>query len=357
MSNILFVGSLQKGYFIEETHDVKYTGESLTITEQMNEILSAEVYSSVVIDVSQFSQLHSDLVSEIMKIRAAKNCQIIIMAVGFSKKSLLIQNLIENGFEYFIFSPILSHQKKEFLHAIDGIPTAFDCDELPKLHSTDSNNMPAPKKKKSTTIAVVGAGTRIGTTTQAIQMIKYLLLNGFTAAYIEMNDNHYVERLKELYTVSESVDELGKVTYQSVDMFYKKEKIADILKLEYDYLIYDFGAFNDTTFNLINFLEKDISIIVGGVKPNEIDQITDLISKTIVNDVFYIFSFSHQSEHPDVLELMEEKAKRTSFAIYSPDPFLYSAESNSIYEKIITLDNIPTGKPNTKWYKKLFKRG
>lgn len=357
MNNVLFVGSLQKGYFIEETHDVKYTGESLTITEQMNEILSAEAYSLIVIDVSQFSQLHSELVSEIIKIRMTKNCKIIIMAVGFSEKSLLIQSLRENGFEFFIFSPILSHQKREFINAVDGIPTTFDSDELPDLNTADSDGIPAPKKKKSTTIAVVGAGSRIGTTTQAIQMIKYLLLNGFTAAYIEMNNNNYVERLKRLYSVSEGEEEIGKVTYQSVDMFYKKEKIADILKLEYDYLIYDFGAFSDKTFNLINFLEKDISVVVGGVKPNEIDCITDLISKTIVNDVFYIFSFSHKAEHPDVLDLMEEKAQRTSFAIYSPDPFLYSTESNPIYEKIIALNNIPTKKMKKTRHIKFFKRG
>lgn len=353
MNKVLFVGSLQKGYFIEETHDVKYTGEHLTITEQINEILSAEIYSCIVIDVSQFSQLHSELVSEIIKIRTAKNCQIIIMAVGFSSKSLLIKSLRENGFEFFIFSPILSHQKREFNDAVAGISTAFNDEEFIE-QTVDSNSTPAPEKRKSNTIAVVGAGSRIGTTTQAIQMVKYLLLNGFTAAYIEMNNNHYVERLKRLYSVSEGEEEIGRVTYQSVDMFYKKEKIADILKLEYDYLIYDFGAFTDKTFNLINFLEKDISVIVGGVKPNEIDNITDLISKTLINDVFYIFSFSHTSEHPDVLDLMEEKAQRTSFAIYSPDPFLYSADSNTIYEKIITLKS-PAGKPQ-KRHKKFFKK-
>lgn len=336
VDNVLFVGSLQKGYFIEETHDVKYTGEHLTITEQMSEILSAEKYSCIVIDISQFSQLHSELVSEIIKIRTAKNCRIVIMAIGFSSKSLLIKQLRENGFEYYIFSPILSHQKKEFADAFAGVPTVFNDDELNE-YAPGINSAPAPEKKKIITIAVVGAGSRIGTTTQAIQMVKYLLLNGFTAAYIEMNNNHYVERLKRLYSVSEGEEEIGKVTYQSVDMFYKKEKIADILKLEYDYLIYDFGAFEDKAFNLINFLEKDISVIVGGVKPNEIDNITDLISKTLINDVFYIFSFSHISEHPDVLDLMDDKAQKTSFAIYSPDPFLYSADCNVIYEKIIPL--------------------
>ena len=43
------------------------------------------------------------------------------------------------------------------------------------------------------------------------------------------------------------------------------------------------------------------------------------------NDVNYIFSFSPESEHEDVLALMEEKSECTYFATFTPDLFFIPA--------------------------------
>lgn len=67
--------------------------------------------------------------------------------------------------------------------------------------------------------------------------------------------------LKEFHDEDVTFDEqLGKITYQNVDMFYKKDKISDILKLGYDYYIYDFGTYRPDDFVLISFLEKNHKI-------------------------------------------------------------------------------------------------
>lgn len=353
---ILFVGSIEQGFFVEDfDEDVEYTGSSSSLADMQNDILTSKAYRYIVIDISNFIEHYTMQVQEILKIKNCTNAEIIIMAVGYNYNSVIIQKLREAGIQYFITSSILAHQKKEMQQAMDGIQTDIEITGE-ELEEKILDAAPAPLQNGRTIIAIVGACKRIGTTTQAIQIIKYLSLLGLKAAYVEMNGNRYVERLKELYGIEMSDEEQqqGKVTYQGVDMFYKQEKIAAILKLDYDYYIYDFGAFTDTNFNLINFLEKDISIIVGGAKPNEMDSISALISKTIINDVFYIFSFSHSSEHEDILELMEEKAERTAFAIYSPDPFLYSAESNPVYEKMISPSPTVT-LPKKKTHRKIFR--
>ena len=157
-------------------------------------------------------------------------------------------------------------------------------------------------------------------------MVKHLNIQNKKACYIEMNSNGYLALLKEFHDEDVTFDEqLGKITYQNVDMFYNKDKISDILKLGYDYYIYDFGTYRPDDFVLISFLEKNIKFVVCGTKPNELMYMQQALQVFYDNDVNYIFSFSPESEHEDVLALMEEKSECTYFATFTPDLFFIPA--------------------------------
>ena len=129
----------------------------------------------------------------------------------------------------------------------------------------------------------------------------------------------------------------GLTTYQSVDMYYKAERLKEIQDKDYEYIVYDYGVYNEHDFNKVSFLEKDIQIFVVGSKPDEFGRTYDLIKSNFYNDVFYIFNFTAETEKKDIKELMEDKADKTFFADESKDPFTFG--NSGIYKEMIPIEN------------------
>ena len=182
-------------------------------------------------------------------------------------ESELITQLISIAkIQYFITAPTIMEQRRTLLSIFSEqytIPSLENLDvniDISKLLK-DRDDLPFH------TIAVAGVCPRIGTTTQAFQIIKYLNYNGYTACYIEANQNLFLDDLAYAYADVEIDESAGKICYQNTDMFYKKERITDILKMGYDFYIYDFGCYNSKGFNSVAFLEKDKSIIICGSSP------------------------------------------------------------------------------------------
>lgn len=62
-------------------------------------------------------------------------------------------------------------------------------------------------------------------------------------------------------------------------------------------------------------------------------------SPILQNSTYYIFSFVHENDFQEIRGLMEDKADMTFFAKYTPDPFVYTSDSNDLYDKIIGATN------------------
>lgn len=191
-------------------------------------------------------------------------------------------------------------------------------------------------KKESQTIAVAGCQSRIGTTTQAIQIVKYLSLMGYSACYIEVNQTGYVDRVLQSYKNIKEDKKNKRIVCDNVDMF-RQQNIAIVNKMDYEYLVKDYGAVNESTFEKISYLEQDFRIICGGIKPNEFDKVYDVLIDDIYTASGYIFSFVPNANREATLEFMEEKANCTFFADYVPDAFTYSATANIIYRSLLKL--------------------
>ena len=227
--------------------------------------------------------------------------------------------------------------KNELTDALDGktnIEAVFE--QLPTEDQRDRKKTEIESSfAASRTIAVAGSQHRIGTTTQALQIVKHLILEGHTVCYIQLNSSDYVQKVGEFYTDAILNEETGLVTYQNLEMYYKQERIADILAKNYDYYIYDFGCISDKEFTLVQFLEKDIRIAVCGSKANELPYIQSVLELMNISTAEYIFSFTGEVDRKDILELMEDKQKHTFFSGYIPDPFSYNPSSKEIYSAII----------------------
>ncbi len=343
---ILFAGEQDKGWFIPETvqkydEGCQYSGFVSSLEELSKMILQNNSFSTVILHLPTLYIMDYENIGKFCKnLMIAANIKIICMAEGYNINSKVIQAAISSGVRFFMLGTNPSMLKKELCNALEG---KTNIDEIFAQLPTDEQR----EKKKdeiegsfqnSVTVAVVGSMHRIGTTTQALQIVKHLILDGCKACYIQLNNSNYIQRIGEFYTDASVNEEMGRTNYQNLEMYCKQEKIADILAKNYNYYVYDFGCISDESFSPVQFLEKDIKIAVCGSKPDELPYIQSVLELLENVTTEYVFSFTSETDRKDILELMEDKQKHTHFAGYIPDPFSYAPCSKPIFSKIIKPD-------------------
>lgn len=344
---ILFAGEKEHGYFVPEIADkfkesVEFTGFIGNLDELTKKVLDGH-YSTLIIDIRSIVLLDYKNIGTFCKNISIANSKIriVVMAEGYNINSKIIQAAIAAGVRFFMLAANPAKIKAELTDALNGktnIEEVF-ADIPSESHRDNEKQNIKENYKTSKTIAVCGSMPRIGTTTQALQIVKYLVLQGFKACYIQMENSGFVETISQFYSEVSTDSELGKVSYQNIDMFWRKEKIADILNCKYDYYVYDFGCMPDNeNFSLVQFLEKDIKIIVCGSKCNELPAFQSVLDTISDKDINFIFSFTAKADQKDILELMEDRKKNTYFADYVPDQFSYSPSGNEMFSAILKPD-------------------
>lgn len=343
---IIFVGTKERGFFCEDVASklgttCEYVEANIHIENQIKDIMNfKENCEYLVIDIEQYADDANIIIDWIIKIKNAVNTKVVIYAVSYSPQSELVSGLYEKGIKNYIFSSYLSDKKEDLELCINGYYENFGYEDKRGITFSMEEEQSAEDENKKTltkTIGVAGSVRRMGTTTQALQIVKYLLFKGYKAAYFEMNNHRYVKAVSEAYEAAEKDDVDGVVKYQSVDMYYKADKLKEIQDKGYEYIVYDYGVYSEHDFNKVSFLEKDIQIFVVGSKPDEFDRTYDVIKNNFYNEVFYIFNFISDTEKKDLMDLMDEKSDFTFFADDAKDPFTYC--NSGIYEKIIPVEN------------------
>ena len=138
------------------------------------------------------------------------------------------------------------------------------------------------------------------------------------------------------------------IRYSGIDL-YTSDHLNEVKNLPYDFLVYDYGIYGSADFETISFLEKDICIFVGGIKPNEIDFLQQILQQPYYKTAYFALNFVPYSDRADVLDMMCDQADKTIFPPYTPDPFVYSS-TNVCFESIFQLKN-----KNSKTRNPLFK--
>lgn len=190
------------------------------------------------------------------------------------------------------------------------------------------------RKKMIKTIGIAGSLCRMGTTTQAIQIVKYLKLMGYQAGYIEMNRNEYIKVLTNLYCEAKKIN--NHVSYEDIEL-YEQEKLSAAYGQDYDYLVKDYGSITSETFESVSFMEQNIKIIVCGAKPNEILSVERVLENPLFHDAGCIFSFVPKEDRAAIRGMMEERGQNTFFADYVPDPYVYLSNANTMCKALLGL--------------------
>lgn len=180
------------------------------------------------------------------------------------------------------------------------------------------------KVKQTVSIGVVSAEKHMGATSVAFNLTLFLKsLNNTTACYIEYNDHNTLETLK---TKSNSIyyQDIGKIDYQGIDMFLKPQSVADIQKFDYEFYVYDFGAFNELSQEQKDiFLSRDLKLLVSGFKPwEENNLINTLIEVGDDNNLYILLNLVDENIKNTVKDNLGDYKNRAYFLELMYDPFV-----------------------------------
>lgn len=352
---MIFVGSKEKGYFAEEISEkidsaFFYVDSHAHISAQVNMILEHGKQDYTIFDIEQYIDEADVIADYVTKICNANNSKPIILASGYLRESAIIVELAKNEVKYFILASVLSDMKDQLLKCINGFYDANGIEFVDEMKK-DAEAAEERQKIDYKTIAVAGASKRVGTTTVAVQLIRFIQLMGKKACYIQMNSSDYIKSMKEWFVIEED-EEIGNVIYENVDHYYKLNNIREIMSKGYDYYIYDYGAYFDTDFNKVSFLERDVQIFVAGTDPSEMSDTVKIIRSSFYDSANYIYNFTPDADQKEVLDMMEEKSAHTYFMTYIPDKYVYVP--NNCYSSILAIMN--NSVPEERERKGFFKR-
>jgi hypothetical protein len=234
-----------------------------------------------------------------------------------------------------------------------------DLEEPEKAEKSDIITKPKPQTHKKVQkpqqrsgsrtlkIAVIGAMRRIGTTTVALQLVKYLNdQEEHAAAYLQYNNSDFITDLKEICCADVDTGKPDKITFANTDIFSDPRKVNGIISSGYQYIVYDYGDIKSISQS--SAFEKDIIIIVGGAEPDEIRAMTAAMEVFNQKNVFYFFNFTPLSDREELLDMMEGYRNKTFFLDYIPDKFCYNPDLGGAFARMMESDyeveDLTTGK-------------
>ncbi|MCL1830514.1 MAG: hypothetical protein FWG21_03695 [Oscillospiraceae bacterium] len=326
-------------------------------TREIYQTLGSGVYTLLIIDIMGFNKNVSAALEIIERLGKSSTLELIVISQAFDKTSPTCLNIISFGIseDHLLTGndTLLKKQLQDLLPSkVDATQEQYeednqsqpleDIEEEPLLPHPIARTVIPPstvtiteaKKnlihkppvlaQSATMISFAGAGRRIGVTTQAMQTVLYLKNQDRKVALIEYHDRAalgmYLQIISDKHLTLFDDDHFR---LYGTDIYLNPNNILKI-KSQYDYLVIDYGAFveiKDTS----SYLDKDIVVAVGGVKPFESNQLSEAFSADD-GSIKYIFSFVPHAAKSEVIELMDESGNNTYFASYSPDYFNYCGD-------------------------------
>lgn len=292
------------------------------------------------------STSENEIVSAIELIRRMYNVRIIIIAEGYREGNVLLGKIFNLGIYNIITAKndVMFQDEIEKVFSNEGMTFGNAMkykinDSMLVINKTTKVVKENIRRAKQTvTIGIAGTERHIGATTVAINIVKYLSeLTNVSACYIENNNHNSIYSLVEdesLQTIYNEV--LRKISYNGIDLYEKPKNLAEILKFEYEFYVFDFGNFEEMTEEeKSSFMTRDLKIIVSGNKAWEINKLieTFMIIGEDVNS-HLIFNFVRNEDKETFRQSLGNFWKdRSSFSEFVPEPFIVG--NKGFYETIL----------------------
>ncbi|MCU7378911.1 hypothetical protein OBO34_11145 [Clostridiales Family XIII bacterium ASD5510] len=375
--NIQYIGKNEYGAFAFEkgaqqlgrTFSIRTCEQGACFLEDLTEELIRKPASWYIFDLSSLLDEAAILVGEVEKIRCATNAKVLIFAPGADTEGNVLVSFRAMGMDNIITEatnlgelqqqftdylqdkmPGLSPEQQEAL--VSDREKCYEelLAENPHLEQLEEPEEPRQNRivkrrfGEVVKIAVVGAMEHIGTTTTALQLTKFLnLQEERSAAYLEHNHTNYVASCKRFYRCEKEEPTLGCMELLHMELYHDPRKIPEILQQGHRFFVFDYGSI-ETVKDHASLFEKDLILLVGGAKPNEIEPMTDAMRSIYEQkNVFYIFNYLFtESARQGVLDLQKGNEKKTFFLAPASDPFQYNPEHDAMFFAIMNADHEKT---------------
>jgi len=177
--------------------------------------------------------------------------------------------------------------------------------------------------KKTITIAVAGAQSRIGVTHFAFRLCCYYRDINYKCLYIERNANGCVRAIKNRYYGGMAAKGIYMLNGIALQAYSRRESIPT----DYRVVVMDFGILAED--NIAEFLVADIKLLLLGAKDWELDCSERVLKLTAgKKDIVYLFSFMNGRQFCSAVKNMN---KAVCYRIpYEPDPFAPVSQKNEM---------------------------
>lgn len=357
MEEIIFIGNASNGYFAKEVAEakgLKYTHIDISgyIIKNTAKILletSGKDIQTIIFDIDCFIDEAEILAKEIRNIANALNFMPIAYMPGYSPKSEIGKALINNNIKNFIIAGGVSDLKEQLIKILTGY---FENNGRKEIDEVEEEIEADKAKRDVKTVGIAGMQNRVGTTTIAIQLVKYLILKGYNACYVEMNNHTYkslvgINKINRDLTYVEkflSLSEKSEEPFiqESVPMFLGMDKLSKVDNV-YDYIIFDYGSIREHSFDKNAFMKDDKQIIVAGAKIQEIDYLKIFLENTKYTKADLIMTFTDmeiQSNAISFLNMIKEKLELRYLNIFFSPPILneFKLQELEFFERLFPLE-------------------
>lgn len=359
---IIYVGDELKGGFVKEVvknpdlnEEVRFIEPKFHIMDLMDEIMAAAKNgcSNIIYDVESFTDEAPVLIEGIIKIKKTNKAEPILYVTTTHVNNEVVSEALDKGITRFINSgTTMADQKSELTRCIAGFYDNNEREDITAIIKAKEEKV--LKAGTFKTIGIMGTLHRVGTTTQAIQIVKYLQAKGYKACYVEMNnimypnlmlsrkekpEIGYVEKTKLVLDTEYEDEDLGFITCNGVDMYYKQDRLPDIFEKGYDYYIYDYGVYSDKDFNKGSYLKDDVNLIVTGGDPIEMDYTLSILQNISYEKAGLIFSFTAEGDRKEIVNLIKDFKENACcyFTDYTPDPYVLG--SLGLYDEMLRIED------------------
>lgn len=331
-----------------------------TLTTARKTLEAPQPFTHVLIDIGLFRENIDHVLDFIQRLLVTTQYTLCILASECTPGSRLLEDLISIGIQPDNIVLSTGTTLKVFVHGLlqrtgEQIPVPVpepesiqeekgQLDEgMPPEEPSSSIAVPLPSQidyatakkmvhktplippAKAITISIAGAVGRIGATTQALQMALWLKAHDANVLVVDLTTSAHFEALGDMYNAAAPAISTDTITINGIPILLNGKLLFQV-RNAYDYIICDYGVYAAIP-ERIGFWEKDIKVLVAGIKPWESAALDTAFSDD-TGELRYIFSFVPEQDKAAVLEQMGDSAAQTFFAEYSPDYFSYSGNDD-----------------------------
>lgn len=315
--------------------------------EEALEQLMSEPYECIIIDVGK--TLDDPLNSLPMlfgKLIKATTKKVVAIGMGLKNTDVHIR-LKKAGVKYFIDSNNISDLIDSLREVFQNLPQVEDpilqelienSDHVPVevIEHSAKSKQGAAKKESYQSVSIAGLSRGVGTTTQCIQLIKHLSINGYKACYVEKN-NHAIVRtlidtdveIDQLYLLN---DNLG-IEYHNVDMFLETPKLYKETLNEFDYVVFDYGVLTEA--NNADFFSRDYCIVNVSTSMWHYIGLVEKFASFSELAPWLALGPTDTDTRKKLMESLGSYASRAIFPEFTPDMFTYNAKNAKYYNNIL----------------------